>query len=649
MKALGSAFSDVPDKESAWLDLHRLAGDNDNYVRKAAAQALCSAFSDVPDKESAWQDLHRLAGDDDRYVRWEAADALSSAFGYIPDKQSAWQDLIQQAGDDNDSVRWEAMDTLVSAFGQVPDKQSAWQDLIRLASDVSSSVRWAATDILCSAFSDVPDKNSAWQDLILLTNDNDSYVRVAAVRALGSAFGDVPDRESVWQDLHRLAGDDNSSVRRETAQVLGSTFANVPYKDSAWQDLIRLAGDVSSFVRVSANNSLGRASVFKATESDDEDNFRRELENALIYFQKSATEGGYFNPSKFCLPFYRSFYFLTYRRDDSEEEIETYLKEAKKAVSGSKSKEKLLEAVENLAAALSEVQKLYNLNDVKSDLKAYMHYCNRAAELLDITEERAPGATRLVRRGLTIIDRRIKETISEIQAKARAICQVTRGMETPFEPLGTELNRQAKGLSDSNYLKSAKSCLRMSKIMKDLCRLLPQEKRGIACEIIDEIGEDNELEDNLSKLETALVYIQPNIEMEAYEIKLIQKMDEMNNKLDGIIYNISRIKIRSADAADGLRSLKKGLDQIKAIKSDIDGLDSKVEDLDISHQQALQELKIQMPRLICELETIAKDRDDKLCREILVKLDGLKRSSEETIFERAASLASIVSLLIALV
>jgi hypothetical protein len=46
-------------------------------------------------------------------------------------------------------------------------------------------------------------------------------------------------------------------------------------------------------------------------------------------------------------------------------------------VEGSEIKEKLLEAVENLGNALTEVHKARDFNDLKSDLNAYRRYCDR--------------------------------------------------------------------------------------------------------------------------------------------------------------------------------------------------------------------------------------------------------------------------------
>ena len=57
----------------------------------------------------------------------------------------------------------------------------------------------------------------------------------------------------------------------------------------------------------------------------------------------------YYNPAEFCLPFYRSFLAVTFPEVGSQEQVNRYLAEAKAAVEDSKSRELLLEAVENLS------------------------------------------------------------------------------------------------------------------------------------------------------------------------------------------------------------------------------------------------------------------------------------------------------------
>jgi predicted amidohydrolase len=142
---------------------------------------------------------------------------------------------------------------------------------------------------------------------------------------------------------------------------------------------------------------------------------------------------------------------------------------------GSQSKEKLLEAVENLGNALKEVQNAWDFNAVKSDLNAYKRYLDSACELLDTTEEKAPGASRVIRRGMPIIDERIKGIIAEIQEKARALCKKTRG--TSLEEMGLETVKQANELSTSNEIKMDKCLEMMNGILNKFSEYIPVDKR----------------------------------------------------------------------------------------------------------------------------------------------------------------------------
>ena len=99
-------------------------------------------------------------------------------------------------------------------------------------------------------------------------------------------------------------------------------------------------------------------------------NTKRNWKKQLTFFEKAVQESLYSieNPSQFCLPFYRSFYTIIFKKQEAKEEVDKYLAEAKNAIEGSKSKELLFEAVKNLANALKEVQNLGNLGfEAKKD------------------------------------------------------------------------------------------------------------------------------------------------------------------------------------------------------------------------------------------------------------------------------------------
>jgi HEAT repeat protein len=488
VSALGSVFSHVPDKQQAWNDLHRLTSDEDNYVSFRAASALGSVFSHVPDKQQAWNDLHRLTSDEDSYVRSSAAPALGSAFSHVPDKQQAWNDLHRLISDEDSYVRSSAASALGSAFSHVPDKQQAWNDLHRLTSDGNSYMRSSAASALGSAFSHVPDKQQAWNDLHRLTSDEDRYVRSSAASALGSAFSHVPDKQQAWNNLHRLTSDEDSYVRSTAASALGSAFSQVPDKQQAWNDLHRLTSDESRSVRTSSNHSLGRVSIFMASQAETDEDYKKELEKAIEFFEIAAKEASHFNPAQFCLPFYRSFYTIVFKKQDAKEEVNKYLEETKAAIEGSESKKQLFEAIENLSEALKEVQNLGNLDfeTKKSELNFYRKYCDHAAELMKDTNEKAPFVTEVMRKGLPILEKYLKELLKEIQEKTKAVCKQTIG--TPAESLGFETNKEAKKLSEFYDYPGLVDCTLNEYIesFKKYCGYILSDKKTQFLRIIEE-------------------------------------------------------------------------------------------------------------------------------------------------------------------
>jgi HEAT repeat protein len=452
-ESLGVAFLHIPDKEQAWKDLIRLTQDEDSVVRLVTtSESLGVAFQHVPDKKQAWEDLHRLTQDEVSDMRSAAAESLGVAFPHIPDKEQAWEDLHRltqdEDKDEDDFVRMSAACALGAAFQHIPDKERAWDDLRRLTQDKISDVGLCAADSIGAAFPHISDKEQAWKYLHRLTRDEDVYVRWGTASSLGVAFPHIPDKEQAWQDLRRLTQDEDRVVRHSAASSLGVAFPHIPDKEQAWQDLRRLTQDDNDDVRASANHSLGRAHIFKATEAENEENFRKELEKALKFFEKSSKEAAYFNPSSFCLPFYRSFYTITFKKAGAEGEVRKYFDEAKRASEGSTNKETLLEAVENLANALSEAQKVTDFGAMKSDLNTYRRYCDRAVDLIGDAAEGAPGAARVLQRGGLIIGDRIKRLLEEVKKTSEDVCKTA---SLPESELGCRTEQHAEiALSTDN-------------------------------------------------------------------------------------------------------------------------------------------------------------------------------------------------------
>jgi len=525
---LGSAFSQVPNKKQAWNDLHRLVTDKDFLVRAAAVREIGSAFFCMPDKQQAWDDLIKLTNDDIGFVRAAAASGLGFAFSHVPDKQQGWDDFIQQAWDDlirliNDDIENErsVAKALGSVFFYMPDKQQAWDDLHRLTNEENSDGRLAAAIGLGSAFFCMPNKQQAWDDLIKLTNDKNYFVKFVAGIGLGSAFSHVPDKEQAWNDLHRLITDKDDFVKSQAANALVFAFPLILDQQQAWNDLIKLTGDKGEYVRADANHSLGKISIFQASKAESEEEYKRELETAIAFFEKAAhAPTRMSNPSKFCLPFYRSFHTIIFKKQKAKKEVDKYLAEAKSAIGGSKSKELLFEAVNNLSNALTEVQSMGNLDlqAKKGELDFYRKYCDCAEELMRNAEESAPYATAAMRKGMPILDRYLKELIEEIQEKAKIACNESK--ETEAKEIACAVSREVQKWEISNQEEMTQKVEDAAYILKTKVADLPENKF-----ILNKI-EAMRHEPNLIKQYETLLFVIGQI----HTLKVVSEK-ELDNKL----------------------------------------------------------------------------------------------------------------------
>ena len=620
--ALGSAFCQVPDKDRAWKDLHRLAQDRDYEMRLRATESLKTVFSQVPDKAQVWQDLHRLTLDDYGLVRGKAAEVLGTAFNRIPDKDQAWQDLHRLTRDQDKYVRRRAAEALGPAFSQVCDKAQAWQDLIRLTQDKDSYVRWGSAGSLGSAFSQVYDKAKAWQDLIRLAQDEDRDMRVSAVESLRSAFSQVHDKAKAWQDLIGLTQHGDNLVRGKVAIAMGSVFSQVLDKDQAWQDLHSLTEDEDSTVRMYAYHSLGRVSVLKATDADDKAILRMELENAVAYFEKSTHEAHSFNPARFCHPFYRTYLAITFQ-EAKEDEVQRYLAEARRAVGRSESKDELLMAVENLAGALQESQRLKakSNEEIASQLNTYRWYCEKAGEYMAVAEDKAPGTVKLMRRCNPLLEDKIQATIAEIQEKARQI--------------SPEVDRAARCLSLGDPIKVHQCCMRMASALRASCNRFPDEKRELTCGILSDIEKEEELFVVLGKIELAIAYTLPEIETER---------KEMLDRLKNIEFSMARLNLSSGSARQDLFELKTIIknfqDKTEAHGLSMEELNKVLKERDDTLIERLQKMKEDWLLSVEEMAQSLPSSDEN--ERILNEIQSLRQSRKRDALGITGDISSIV-------
>lgn len=627
--------------------------------RWKAAIALRTAFDYPNNRTQAWRALHNLIADEDEDVRFVAAIALRTVFGYIPDKTQAWHDLHKLTDDKYSFVRWDAAIALRTVFSYIPDKTQAWQDLLRLTDDADSYVRSEASRALGDVFVHAPDKTQAWQDLHSLTDDKDRFVRSGSARALGDAFGYIPDKARAWQDLHRLVDDKDRIVRSETARAMGDAFGLIPDKTQAWQDLDRLTKDDASFVRSRSLHSLGRASIFQATEAENNDSFRANLIQAIDFFERSS-KASMLNPARFCLPFYRTFYYIMFQGREAQYAVDYYMKEAKNAIEQSKNKEILFEAIESLSQALINVQnaKYGNIQDKQLYLETMKGFCDRAAGLISEADDQNPGAAKTLYRGLDIIKQNIKSELGEIEANSFRLLEATR--HTPFESITTRTADRISELSDIEFgfnVESIMDCVVPD--IRTMCSFLHPRSMESVCELKN--WDTLDFEEKILLFKRAIILCANQMENFSNQIgdkddQIAYLRGEVLARLESVSFQIFRANIRSGDVAQTLRALEYELLRIQKIKNDLDRLGQKLDNLGILQQKALQELQENAPRLIWELEQIIKKSDfDETGKhevlsgwkqELLDKLQALKSSPEGATLDLAAALSSIISLVL---
>ncbi|AKB57556.1 HEAT repeat domain-containing protein [Methanosarcina barkeri] len=654
VEALGSVFSQVPDKQQAWNDLLKLTNDEDSYVRSRAASALDSAFFQVPDKQQAWNYLLRQINDEDWNIRYRAASVLGSAFSQVPDKQQAWNELLKLTNDEDRYVGSRAASALDSAFSQVLDKQQAWNDLHRLTNDEDYWVRDNAASALGSAFSQVPDKQQAWNDLLRLTNDEEDRVRSSATYALGSVFSQVPDKQQAWNELHRLTSDGDSCVRYWAAYSLGSAFSQVLDKKQVWNDFLRLINDENSFVRSSLNYSLGRVSIFMASQAETDEDYKRELERAIKFFETSAKEApdGWFNPSQFCLPFYCSFHTIIFKKQEAREEVNNYFKEAKSGIGGSESKKQLIEVVQNLAEALKEVQNLekLDLSGMKDELNFYRKYFDRAAELMKCTDKKAPFATEVLRKGLPILDRNLRDLLEEIKEKAKTVCKISQEIAT--KEIACAVNREVQKWEIGSQEEMTQKIEDLIFILKSKIPNLPENRY-----LLNKI-ETIEHERNLTKQYDALLFVIGQIPTmkiisEQQLDQKFQKFDLIFNeiicvkdKLNCISFDISKIKLNSADVISDLETMKEELEKL----SKIEGLNTlSIEKLDSAQAEKINVFDNNILGRLDEIKILIHEfskGNNEMYEEYSWRLDELKQSKLDTLLQRYSAVISLIGFVI---
>nr|WP_321431077.1 hypothetical protein [uncultured Methanolobus sp.] len=429
---------------------------------------------------------------------------------------------------------------LVGKFKSMPNKSAAWSDLIRLANDDDPDVCFASTTALESSFEYVPNKATAWQDLNKLVFHRISHIQWIAAYTLDSAFKYVPDKITAWSDLNNLAKHDNYSVRIYIAAALGSAISYIPgdlqIDDNSLNCLVQ---DENPCVRMYANHSLGKICIFKASKSENEETSRALLENAIQYFEIATNECMDSNPAKFCNLFYRSLDAVLFKKDSSNEKIKEYLQDAKKEARRSKSKQKLIEAIEQLAEALETAQNAKKSGISHQELlKRCSVICNRVDQLMGENKEKLPAIHELYKKNRPSFDAHIKELIDEVKKKAETVCREVRG--TDVESIACSINKDIQEWHIENQEQMEKNLDNMIFSLKAKVPDIPENKSIIAK--IDEIKAEPKVEDQIAILST-LIGLLPSLSLHEDISKIKENTDTLIENIDQLIDSVDKIKI----------------------------------------------------------------------------------------------------------
>lgn len=146
--------------------------------------------------------------------------------------------------------------------------------------------------------------------------------------------------------------------------------------------------------------------------------------------------------------------------------------------------------------------------------------------LLEATEDKAPGATKVIWKELSIIDERVKEILSEIQGKSKALCKQTQG--TSYEDLGIRVNEAGEALLRvRDPIALEKQLIYFEAALNDICNRISEE-RGEACRLLEIVKEEYYIEDKLPGILMILSKIHSQIIMK-------DKIETFEKKLDEIM------------------------------------------------------------------------------------------------------------------
>ena len=191
---------------------------------------------------------------------------------------------------------------------------------------------------------------------------------------------------------------------------------------------------------------------------------------------------------------------------------------------------------------------------MKSNLIACKRYCDRAVDLLDITIEKAPWATKLMR---WIFDWKIEELLNEIDKRTKILCDAASGTKAAdyVYPTCKEVRELIKIRNPIELEQRVDSLIPHLWFMGEG---LPEDERIFVHHKVKTIASAEYLEDKLGLVNEIIVFAIPHI-------RLSEKIEDIRSKVGKIPsmeMGLRRIEDKSNKILEHVQRIESSCDQI---------------------------------------------------------------------------------------
>ena len=542
---IGSEFEYIPNKQQAWDDLCKIIIDEyDSELLLGAVIALSNAFKHIPDKTQAWNEFYKLSDINNSRVTLFLTGMYSSVVEYVPNKYEFWKDMYQLTVSENPAIKHGISESLGETFAYLSEKFKirAWDELHCLSISDNCSNKFIAANSIHLAYPHIPEelKTQAFYDLSRLADDDDFEIRSFTVIFIGNVYPHIPEelKTQAFDDLSRLVDDDDFEIKSYAVYSIGNIYLhlNDELKTQALYILSKLTGDDDPDVKIYSNYYLGKIEIYEAVKTENNDDFRARIENAIEYFEKAANTGAQsfsLNPAKFCYPFYCCFNLVVIKKEYSKDEINFHLEAAKKEIFNFEHKKKLIEALDRFSDALKFAHDVHKMDiDSRNVLLEYcLNICSEAEKLIDETKEKAPNIQEVFAIAKPTFEEYITELIADVEEKAKVAHEEAKG--TPAEEIAQFVKEDIQRWDVNNQEQMETNLENLTFSLKSQVPNISGNENIISK--IDEIKNCTKVEDQIAIL-TMLIPLIPTM-------TIPNRLDDIDEKMSYLISSINEIKI----------------------------------------------------------------------------------------------------------